>query len=348
MDMKTGMKPREIDTPKVLIADDDEATRILLRAALVQWGYHVVEAVNGEEAWKILQQPDPPRILILDWVMPKLDGVALCKRINQELSFHPYIIFLTRMASSENVIQGLEAGADEFLLKPFDLAELRIRIFAGQRIIKYRNQLEEQNVELQNYVANMQTLAREYAKQWIPFDDLAIILQGVYNTLKDVSEKLEEHHSDNEPALQKIEKLQGNLNNIIDMIKGYQVEPQKINQQPIPAVSTRKDSELIDMERMRAFFGENKQAIQDFIKTFVSLSSKQLQEIDTAIQNKDVKTGKYFFHLLGGASANSGITEMYDLCGKAEERIMEEDWKTVTECYQGLLELLDKLKSMKI
>ncbi len=324
------VKLHDFDTPKVLVADDDEATRILLRAALSQWGYHHVEATNGEEAWDVLRQSDPPRILILDWIMPKLDGVALCKRILQELNFRPYIIFLTRMAGSENVLQGLEAGADEFLLKPFDLAELRIRIFAGQRIVKYRTQLAEQNVELQNYVAHMQDLAKEYAKQWVPFADLAIILQGVHNTLSDVSYKLKEHQEENEPALEKIHHLKNNLNNVIEMIKGFQLETPVINKQPIvvaspfaasPAAHAKTIGDIIDMERMRAFFGNNEAAIKDFIKTFISLSTNQLKEIEVAIRNKDIKTGKYFFHLLGGASVNSGVTEMYELCGKAEEKI---------------------------
>lgn len=332
------MDPKGGEALKVLTADDDEATRILLKAAITQWGYHVVEAEDGEEAWKILQQPDPPQILILDWVMPKLDGIALCQRIAKELKYHPYIIFLTRKSGTENVIQGLEAGADEFLLKPFDLAELRIRIFAGERILKYRNKFEEQNVELQNYISKVNALTQEQNKQLIPFTDLAIILQNIQNVLGDVTRKLQEDKDNNEPALEKIRELQQNLNHTIEMIKGFQSEPRKI---PGPVVDEKP---IIDMERMKAFFGTNKDAIKDFIKTFVSLSKEQLSEIKNAINNQDVKAGKYYFHLLRGASGNSGIMLMHDVCGKGEEKILQGDWNEVEKCYQTLLELIQKLE----
>ncbi len=328
---------RETDPPKVLTADDDEATRILLKAAITQWGYQVVEASDGEEAWKILQQPDPPQILILDWVMPKLDGVSLCKKIDKELNYHPYVIFLTRMSGTENVIEGLEAGADEFLLKPFDLAELRIRIFAGERIIKYRSQLEERNIELQKTISQIKELKQE--KQRIPFSDLAIILQGIHTTLDEVTQKLRQDPENHEPALHKIEELQGSLAHTMDLIKGFQSEP-RAGVMPGAAVQPR---EVIDMKRMQAFFGNDKAAIQDFIKTFVKLSSEQLVEIESAIKNKDAKTAKYYFHLLRGASGNSGVMGMYELCGTAEGKVMQEDWVAVKECYLGLLDVIKQL-----
>lgn len=332
----------ETSKPKILTADDDEATRILLRAAISQWGYQVVEARNGEEAWEILQQPDPPQILILDWVMPKLDGVSLCKRIDKELNYHPYIIFLTRMSGTENVIEGLEAGADEFLLKPFDLAELRIRIFAGERIIKYRNQLEEQNQELQKYISEIETLTKEKVNQLIPFSDLAIILQGINAALVDVNRRLEED-KENEPALEKIKELQRSLSHTIDIINGFESEPRLIKAY---VKEDKKLSSVIDMERMKAFFGNDKTAIKDFIKTFITLSSDQLKEIDIAIKNKDAKQAKYYFHLLRGASGNSGVMGMYDICGKAEDKIVKSDWDAIAKYYLGLLDIIRELKEL--
>jgi DNA-binding response OmpR family regulator len=112
---------------RVLIADDDPPTRVLLRAAISQWGYHVIEARDGEEAWNMLQEADAPRVIILDWLMPKIDGVDLCRRIKKDLEYHPYVILLTQVAGTANIIKGLEAGADEFLSKPFNMAELRSR-----------------------------------------------------------------------------------------------------------------------------------------------------------------------------------------------------------------------------
>jgi len=133
------------ETMKVLITDDDPPTRILLRAAISQWDYQIVEAKNGEEAWEILQQPNAPRLLILDWLMPNLSGIDLCKRIRQELvaTYNPYIILLTQVSGTENIIKGLDAGANEFLSKPFNMAELRSRLSIGKKIINYENIIEK-------------------------------------------------------------------------------------------------------------------------------------------------------------------------------------------------------------
>lgn len=129
----------------VLIADDDPPTRVLLRAAISQWGYKVIESKDGEEAWNALQQPELPQLIILDWLMPKIDGIDLCRRIKKELTYHPYVILLTQVAGTANVIKGLEAGADEFLSKPFNMAELRSRLSVGSRIVNFEIQLAKQN-----------------------------------------------------------------------------------------------------------------------------------------------------------------------------------------------------------
>ncbi|MDR3491243.1 MAG: response regulator [Gammaproteobacteria bacterium] len=156
-------KSQQLTTPTseslaVLIADDDPPTRILLRAAIQQWGYKVVAAQDGEEAWTILQQPDAPRLLIVDWLMPKLNGIDLCLRIKEQCSYHPYTILLTQITGTENIVKGLEAGADEFLSKPFNMAELHSRLSVGARIITYENALAEKNRQLQLYLQNIKSL----------------------------------------------------------------------------------------------------------------------------------------------------------------------------------------------
>jgi DNA-binding response OmpR family regulator len=135
---KQSKKSKHLPALKILIADDDPPTRMLLHAAINQWGYEISEASDGEEAWKILQLPDAPRLLILDWIMPKLDGVELCKRIRHEFtnSYNPYIILLTQMKGAENIINGLDAGANEFLSKPFNMAELHSRLSIGSKIVQ--------------------------------------------------------------------------------------------------------------------------------------------------------------------------------------------------------------------
>lgn len=144
---------------KILIADDDTPTRILLKAAVSPWGYEIVEAKDGEEAWHILQQEDAPRLLILDWLMPKMDGVAVCEKSKKELSYHPYIILLTQMSGTNNLIKGLEAGADEFLSKPFNMAELRSRLSIGSRIIQHDLEMTKQNQILEAYVDKVNSLS---------------------------------------------------------------------------------------------------------------------------------------------------------------------------------------------
>lgn len=152
--------PSEITS--ILIADDDDAMRSLLREAITQWGYEVIEARNGEEAWEIMQQAHAPRLLILDWRMPLMDGITLCERIRQKLYDYPYIIFLTQVSGATNIIRALDAGADEFLLKPVNFAELRTRVFAGERILKFIKIIEAQKQQLQQYISYVELL-----EQWI-------------------------------------------------------------------------------------------------------------------------------------------------------------------------------------
>ena len=138
--MNSEQKP--IIPIKVLIADDDTPTRLMLRAAISQWGFEVMEASDGDEAFKILQK-NTPQILILDWLMPKMDGITLCKKIRAEVTSHPYIILLTQNTGTTNTLVGLEAGADEFLGKPFKMAELRSRLNVGARIENYKSLCEK-------------------------------------------------------------------------------------------------------------------------------------------------------------------------------------------------------------
>lgn len=142
---------------KVLIADDDAPTRILLRTAISQWGYKIVEAKDGIEAWNILQQSDPPHLLILDWLMPNLDGIALCNRIKHELNSTTnfFIILLTQKSGATSITKSAEAGADEFLAKPFDMTDLKSRLAVGAKIIALNNQLLNYRLTLNNLKSNI-------------------------------------------------------------------------------------------------------------------------------------------------------------------------------------------------
>jgi len=132
---------------KILIAEDDPISRRILEANLLEWGYEVMVASDGAEALEIIQQPESPNLIISDWMMPRMDGLALCREIrNVEKSEYIYFIILTAKGEKRDIIEGLEAGADDFLTKPFNQEELKYRTRIGERIIN----LERRIMELAN------------------------------------------------------------------------------------------------------------------------------------------------------------------------------------------------------
>ena len=138
---------------KVLIADDSPTMRHLLRTTLEGWGYEVVEAQDGERALAILSADDAPQLAVLDWVMPKITGPELCRRVRaRKRSTYTYILLLTSKAQRQDLIEGMGAGADDYLVKPFDHPEMEVRLRAGRRI-----------VDLQSELLQMQDALREQA-----------------------------------------------------------------------------------------------------------------------------------------------------------------------------------------
>jgi sigma-B regulation protein RsbU (phosphoserine phosphatase) len=126
----------------ILIADDDAIPRRLLQATLMKAGHSVICARDGAEAWQMLQSADAPRLAILDWLMPGLDGVEVCRRVRQRQNApYTYLILLTSKDRKEDSIAGLEAGADDYLTKPFDPQELHVRLRTGQRILDLQTAL---------------------------------------------------------------------------------------------------------------------------------------------------------------------------------------------------------------
>jgi diguanylate cyclase (GGDEF)-like protein len=130
---------------RVLVADDDRITRVTLRKLLAQRGYDVVLAKNGSEALNLLSAPDAPLLAILDWMMPGIDGVELCRRIRSfPRGVYTYIIMLTAQGDKTDFRIGMEAGADDYLSKPFDAEELRLRLRAGERIVTLQETLRRE------------------------------------------------------------------------------------------------------------------------------------------------------------------------------------------------------------
>jgi diguanylate cyclase (GGDEF)-like protein len=127
---------------KVLVADDDPVSRRLLQMSLMNAGYEVITSSNGNEALHLLEQKDGPELAVLDWMMPEMDGVEVC-RIIRATAREPYvyILLLTARGHQAEIIQGLEAGADDYLTKPFDLHELKARLRTGERIVALQKEL---------------------------------------------------------------------------------------------------------------------------------------------------------------------------------------------------------------
>ena len=130
---------------RILIAEDDATSRRILEAVLIKWGYDIVSVADGTEAWEKLQDTDAPKLAILDWMMPEMDGVEVCRRLWQiETTTPTYVILLTARGDKKDIIEGLDAGADDYIAKPFDNDELRARINVGRRIIELQAALVEQ------------------------------------------------------------------------------------------------------------------------------------------------------------------------------------------------------------
>lgn len=127
---------------KILIADDSIVSRHLLEATLRKWGYEVMAACDGTEALTMLQQQEAPALAILDWMMPGLTGLEVCRKIRQQ-SREPYIyvLLLTSKSQKEDLIEGMEAGADDYITKPFDQHELQVRLRAGKRLVDLQSEL---------------------------------------------------------------------------------------------------------------------------------------------------------------------------------------------------------------
>lgn len=126
----------------ILIAEDDPVSRRVLEATLTKWGFDVTSVADGQQAWNILNDPSGPKLAILDWMMPHLSGVDVCRRVRESnLPEYTYLILLTARDRKEDLVEGMNSGADDYLSKPFEASELRVRILAAKRIVELQQQL---------------------------------------------------------------------------------------------------------------------------------------------------------------------------------------------------------------
>ncbi len=144
---------------RVLVVDDEPVVRRLLETSLTSWGYEVISAAGGEEAWGILQREEAPSLAILDWTMPGMDGLQLCKKVRAlPKPTKPYLIFVTAKARSRDIVTGLEAGADDYIVKPFNREELRARVRVGVRMLELQAILADRVRELEDALARVKQL----------------------------------------------------------------------------------------------------------------------------------------------------------------------------------------------
>jgi sigma-B regulation protein RsbU (phosphoserine phosphatase) len=144
---------------KLLIAEDDMISRRLLETTLIKWGYEVVVTGDGVAAWEVLQTEDTPPLAILDWMMPGMDGIEVCRKVRQTPTpTPPYLILLTAKGRREDIVTGLRAGANDYVTKPFDREELRARVQVGMRIVELQQSLAERVKALEEALTRVKQL----------------------------------------------------------------------------------------------------------------------------------------------------------------------------------------------
>jgi len=148
-----------MNSTRVLIVDDDPNTINLLSKYLYDWYYDIVTANDGQKALDIIKEPGSPQIIILDWLMPRINGIEVIKKVRQmEFASPPYIILFTVLSEKGAIIEGLEAGANDYVTKPVDKEELRARIRVGERFIGLQNSLAERINDLEKALVHINVL----------------------------------------------------------------------------------------------------------------------------------------------------------------------------------------------
>jgi diguanylate cyclase (GGDEF)-like protein len=163
---------------QILIAEDDSTSRFILEGVLKKWGYRVEAVSDGRQAWERIQAEEAPRLVILDWMMPGYTGPELCAMIRENTRDedpYTYCILLSAKGEKEHIVKGMEAGADDYIIKPFDYHELRVRVRAGQRIVELQSDLREaqQKLLLQSRVDHLTGIFNRRAifdHVWIELD----------------------------------------------------------------------------------------------------------------------------------------------------------------------------------
>jgi two-component system, cell cycle response regulator len=225
------MTPPEELKKRILVAEDDPVSRRLLEVFLVKWGFEVVLATTGVQALQLLERMDAPRLALLDWMMPGMEGVQVCQKL-REFKDRPYVyvMLLTARTQKEDLLQGLESGADDYLTKPFDSQELRARLHVGQRILDLQDKLIAAGEELlfrathdnltgiSNRGVIMDTMRRERSRQERGGSAFAIVMADI-DHFKYVNDTY--GHLAGDAVLQEVARCMTNLIRPYDAVGRY-------------------------------------------------------------------------------------------------------------------------------
>ncbi|MBU1734730.1 MAG: response regulator transcription factor [Verrucomicrobia bacterium] len=144
---------------KILIAEDDVMSQVMLKATVAKAGYEPVITGDGLSAYEILLKPDAPKLAVLDWMMPGMDGVEVCRKVREiNTNEPPYLILLTSRDNREDIVHGLKSGANDYIVKPYDVEELKVRIGVGCKVVDLQASLAGRIIELQDALAQIKTL----------------------------------------------------------------------------------------------------------------------------------------------------------------------------------------------
>jgi diguanylate cyclase (GGDEF)-like protein len=240
---------------RVLAAEDNPVFQSMLRTMLTKWGYEAVIAHDGDEALRALQSEDAPRLAILDWTMPGMDGVEVCRRVraaNREP--YIYILLLTARADSQDLVHGMDAGADDYLTKPFIAHELRVRLRAGCRILDLQRELLQTREALReqathdgltmlfNRTAIIEVLRHEIARAERESEPLAVLMIDL-DRFKDINDTY--GHLDGDTVLREAARRMKSSGRCYDSIGRYGGEEFLIVLPGCDAVDARAQAERV-------------------------------------------------------------------------------------------------------
>lgn len=175
---------------RILIAEDDADFRQMLEGILVKWGYEVISTPDGAEAWQALKGEDPPRLAIMDWMMPGMSGVEVCRKVREEIaSPYIYLMLLTSQQREEDMVTGMDAGADDYITKPLKINELRVRLNAARRIVELQTELVGARESLAARAADLETANNELqAFSYAIANDVMISLLSIADNAKTIQD----------------------------------------------------------------------------------------------------------------------------------------------------------------